>query len=189
MTRRNVMISFHSERSGLSMDGLPVFFEGGDPLPMQDSDDDSADDSEEENEIEAHLRELLSKKEDEPEISEMLVEGRLITTLRRVELVYEDLLDAQFGSTVTKIGFDRNYPNMISMLRSGAIDTAMVFENRHRHICIYNAPGASFEACINTYKVDNRLLTDGVLVLDYYMEIRGVQTDHCKLTLTVRDTV
>jgi uncharacterized beta-barrel protein YwiB (DUF1934 family) len=181
------MISFRSERSGLSMDGLPVFFEGSEPLPPQN--DDLLDDMDEENEIEAHLRDLLSKKEDTPEISEMLVEGRLVTTSRRVELVYEELLDAQFGSTVTKIGFDRNYPSMISMLRSGAIDTAMVFENRHRHICIYNAPAASFEVCINTYKVDNRLLTDGVLVLDYYMEIRGVQTDHCKLTLTVKESV
>ena len=189
MTRRNVMIHFRSERSGLSMDGMPVFFEGSEPAMPPVSEDVDEELDNEADEIESHLRDLLSKKEDEPEISEMLVEGRLVTTSRRVELVYEELLDAQFGSTVTKIGFDRDYSNMISMLRSGAIDTAMVFENKHRHICIYNAPAASFEVCINTLRVDNRLLTDGILMLDYYMEIRGVQTDHCKLTLTVRESV
>lgn len=188
MTRRSVMIHFRSERAGLFMDGLPVFFESMEPF-LPEADYDGTEEDIEEAGIEAHLRELLSHGEEKPEESEMLVEGRLITTARRVELVYEELLDAQFGATVTKIGFDRSYPQMISMLRSGAIDTAMVFENKHRHICIYNAPGASFEVCINTLKVDNRLLTDGILNLDYYMEVRGVQTDHCKLTLTVRDLV
>ena len=188
MTRRNVMIRFCSERAGLAMDGLPSVLDGGEPLPPEDLDELDPEETDEENEIEEHLRELLSQKEEEPQVSDMLVEGRLVTTSRRVELVYEELIDAQFGSTVTKIGFDRDYPQMIGMLRSGAIDTAMMFEGGRRHICIYNAPGTSFEVCINTYRVDNRLLTDGYLFIDYYMEIHGVQTDHCKITITLSDS-
>ena len=179
MTRRKVMIQFLSERSGLSMDGLPVLFEGKAEEHFEYEDEETE---------EARLEQLFASGEEQPEVSEMLVEGRLITTTHRVELVYEEAFSSELGSTITKIGFDRAAPELITMLRSGAASTALVFENRRRHICIYNIPSAGFEVCISTVAVDNRLLTDGVLSLDYYMEIHGVQTDHCKLQLTIRDT-
>lgn len=179
MTRRKVMIQFLSERSGLSMDGLPVLFEGRAEEPFEYEDEATE---------EERLEQLFASGEDAPEVSEMLVEGRLITTTHRVELVYEESFSSEMGSTITKIGFDRAAPDMITMLRSGAVSTALVFENRRRHICVYNIPSAGFEVCISTVSVDNRLLTDGELSLDYYMEIHGVQTDHCKLRLTIRDT-
>lgn len=181
MTRREVMVLIHSEHAGLSMNGLPVFLEGS----AEDGFD--VDDGMDEAENEAYFQNLLTKTENEPEVSEILAEGRLITTSRRVELVYEKFLSSEFGPTVTKIGFDREHPEMITLLRSGVVDTAMVFENKLRHICVYNAPAVGFEVCIRTAKVDNRLLTDGVLFLDYYMEIHGVQTERCKLTLSIRD--
>ena len=176
MTRREVMIHIRSVRAGLMIGGMPMPFNGG---------EETFDELEEE-ETEQHFEELLSTAEAEPEVSEMLVEGRLITTTRRVELVYDEMLDPAFGPSVTKIGFDRDRPEMISMLRSGAVSTAMIFESKLRHICIYNAPAVGFEVCISTVRVDNRLLTDGILTLDYYMEIHGVQTEHCKLTVTVK---
>lgn len=173
------MIRFLSTRSGLFRDSAPVLFDGG-----NDADVDYEDDEEQE----AYIDTLFSDNEDEPETSEMLVEGRLITTTHRVELVYEEILSDGMGSTITKIGFDRSCPETVSMLRSGAINTALVFENKKRHLCIYNIPAAAgFEICISTVSVDNRLLSDGVLNLDYYMEVHGVQTDHCKIEITLQN--
>ena len=193
MTRRNVMIRMCSKRSGLLMDGMTVFFEGdGQMREYYDDADASCDaDAEEQNDgqesPEAAFRSLLNSGEEEPEITEMMVEGRLITTTHRVELIYEEELLDGFGTSLTKIGFDRACPSLITLLRSGAVNTSLVFENKKRHICIYNVPAAGFEICISTVLVDNRLLTDGVLVLDYYMEVHGVQTDHCRLELTLTD--
>lgn len=181
MTRRKVMIRFLSRRSGLSMDGLPVLFEGEDCEDL-----DYAEETEEE--ADAHFEDLFASAEDAAEESEMLVEGRLITTAHRVELLYEEEFSSEFGTSVTKIGFDRASPEFVTMLRSGAVNTALVFENKKRHLCLYNIPSAGFEVCISTVSVDNRLLTDGILKLDYYMEIHGVQTDHCRLELSIRDT-
>lgn len=180
MTRRKVMIRFLSKRSGLSMDGLPVLFEGED-REIFDCEEET------EEETDAHFEDLFSSAEDAAEESEMLVEGRLITTAHRVELLYEEDFSSDLGTSVTKLGFDRACPEFITMLRSGAVNTALVFEHKKRHVCIYNAPAAGFEVCISTVSVDNRLLTDGILTLDYYMEIHGVQTDHCKLQLSIRD--
>lgn len=177
-----------STRSGLSKNGMPLFFEGdaGDPYADEALDEEALEeDDPREN---AHFEDLFSSAEDEPEVTEMLVEGRLVTTTHRVELMYEELHEDGLGSSITKIGFDRACPEMITLLRSGVIRTALVFENKKRHLCIYNVPSADFEICISTVLVDNRLLTDGILNLDYYMEIHGVQTDHCKMELTIRDT-
>ena len=166
------MIRFWTERSGLSMDGVPM--QNGFDEPIGEGDE--------------RLDELMAMGEEEPETGEMLVEGRLITTTHRVELVYEEELSSEFGPTLTRIGFDRACPEMITMLRSGAVNTAMVFEDRRRHICIYNAPAVGFEVCISTVKVENRLLDEGSLLLDYYMEIHGVQTEHCRIELTIQGT-
>lgn len=176
-----------STRSGLSKNGMPLFFEGDAGDPYEDEELDGEDVEEEAPRANSHFEDLFSSAEDEPEVTEMLVEGRLVTTTHRVELMYEELHDDGFGASITKIGFDRACPEMVTLLRSGTINTALVFESRKRHLCIYNVPSADFEICISTVLVDNRLLTDGVLNLDYYMEIHGVQTDHCKMELTIRD--
>lgn len=162
------MIRLLSERSGLPVNG------------MFGTASDGVDD--------VRIEELMEMEEETPDVGEMLVEGRLITTTHRVELVYEESFSGEFGTTLTRIGFDRACPEMITMLRSGAVNTAMVFEDRKRHICIYSVPAVNFEICIGTVRVENRLLEEGRLLLDYYMEIHGVQTEHCKLEITVRDT-
>lgn len=181
MTRRKVMIRLLSKRSGLSMDGLPVLFDGNQNEDV-DYDDEPEDDTN------AHFEDLFSSAEDTPDETELLVEGRLVTTTHRVELLYEEDFSSDFGTTVTRIGFDRACPEFLTMLRSGAVETALVFEHKKRHLCLYHAPAAAFEVCVSTASVDNQLLTNGTISLDYYMEIHGVQTDHCKLTITVRDS-
>ena len=76
MTRREVMIHIHAEHSGLTLGGMPLFLDGA-------ANGSDGFEELEDAENEQHFRELLSTTEAEPEISEMLVEGRLITTTRR----------------------------------------------------------------------------------------------------------
>ena len=85
---------------------------------------------------------------------------------------------------MTKIGFDLDTPELVSMLRGGAVNTAMIFEAGRRHICVYNTPFSSFEVCIHTLEVRNHILTSGELYLDYLIEIHGARTERCKMTVT-----
>ncbi len=186
------MIRMHSTRSGLFRGGLPVILNDGEQEPYDDdgidSDEELTEEPSEDGKENAYFNSLFSSSEEKPETTEMLIEGRLITTTHRVELIYEEMLLDDFGTSVTKIGFDRACPDMITLLRNGAVNTALVFENKKRHICIYNVPAAGFEVCISTVSVQNHLLTDGTLTLDYYMEVHGIQTDHCILELSISDT-
>ncbi len=165
MTKRNVMIEIHTRRHAV---GQSLF-------------DESAEDVEE---IEQTAQEW--EKGAEPEEFEILTEGRLVTSPERVELIYEEGELTGMEGSVTSIGFARTAPGLISMLRTGLVSTAMVFEKGKRHICLYNTPFSEFEICVCALQVENRLLSDGVLVLDYLIEIHGAQAERCKMTLSVR---
>lgn len=109
------------------------------------------------------------------------MEGKLIVTGERAELVWhESELTGMEGAT-TKIGFALDSPDLVSMLRSGSVNTALIFEAGRRHICIYNTPFSAFEVCVQALRVDNRVLTDGSLLLDYLIEIHGNRTERCRM--------
>ena len=121
-----------------------------------------------------------------PEPTEMLMEGRIVTNRTRVELVYEESELTGMEGSVTSIGFDRNNPTLISMMRTGPVRTALTFEEGKRHYCVYNTPYSDFEVCVRAVHVENDLLREGRMVLDYVVEIHGAQAEHCKMTITVR---
>ena len=161
MTKRNVMIQIATKRVKI-MESL--FDE------MADNDgDDFYDDG------------------DEPETMELWTEGRLITSPTRVELVYDEGESSGMQGSVTSIGFDRIHPSLVSMVRSGLVSTAMVFEREKRHFSLYDTPFSSFQICVRALTVDNRLLTDGELTLDYQIEVQGAQAEKCLMTLKIHN--
>ena len=173
MTKQDVMISIHTERRGVS---IPLF-------QLGEGDLDEDNDGEEYTEA---LPDLEAENNDEPEVAELLMEGRLVTTMRRAELVYEESELTGMEGAVTKIGFERGMPELISMLRGGSVSTALIFEQGKRHMCVYQTPFASLEVCVQTLEVCNELLTRGTLWLDYLIEIHGARTERCKMMLTIR---
>lgn len=171
MTKRNVMINIQTSRFTVNRS----LFGGNGPLPEEI--------------IPEEESELFSEEagEDLPESFEILMEGRLVTTTHRVELMYEESELTGMEGSVTSIGFDRAAPHVISMMRTGLVSTGMVFEKGKRHMCIYRTPISQFEVCVCAKDVDNRLLTDGFLHLDYLVEIHGAQAERCRMTLTVKN--
>ena len=173
MTKRNVMIDILTSRVEMNMS---LF--SGDPDGEMLEENEGGMPS-----IEEILKTVTGEM---PEPTEMLMEGRLITNEHRVELIYEESELTGMEGSVTSIGFDRSNPALVSMLRTGPVRTAMTFEEGRRHICFYNTPFSEFEVCVRTVKVNNRLLEENRLELDYLIEIHGAQAEHCKMTVTLR---
>ncbi len=121
-----------------------------------------------------------------PEPTDLLVEGRLIAGKDRVELVYDEGELSGMAGSVTAIGFDRATPGFVSMMRTGTVHTALLFEADKRHFSVYDTPFSSFQVCIRTLEIDNRLLTQGYLLLDYLVEIHGAQAERCRMTISVK---
>ena len=122
-----------------------------------------------------------------PEPIELWMEGRLVVSDLRAELVYEESELSGMEGSISTIGFDLKTPGLVSMLRSGLVNTALIFEEHTRHICMYHTPFSEFEVCVHSLRVSNRLLEDGILELDYLIEIHGAQTERCKMTVSVKE--
>ena len=85
-------------------------------------------------------------------------------------------------STITYRTADRG---LVTMLRTGMVSTALTFKAHHRAICTYDTPYMPFSIGIHALIVDNRLDIDGILKLDYIIEIRGARAERCEMTMRI----
>ena len=133
--------------------------------------------------------------EDEEDIQgdeplEILTEGSLFVSKDgRVTLSYTETELSGMEGAKTSVVFDKGQEGLVTMMRSGPVNTALVFEAGNRHICVYNTPYMPFELCVHTLAVENHLLSEGKLYLDYIIEFRGAKAEHNLFTLTVRDSL
>ena len=171
LKKQDVTIFIETQRQGLTVSLL--------------EDEDGTEELDEET-LEDSAQEAMENGDDGIDESEIMMEGRLIQTTHRVELTYEESELTGMEGSKTKIGFDRACPELISMLRSGPVNTALIFEPLKRHVCVYNTPFSSFEVCVHTLRVENFLLERGELFVDYLIEIHGARTERCKMMIRLR---
>ena len=176
-TKRSVMIRMLVSR--LEM--------GGSLFDEQDNDayeDEEYEAEEQKSDLAAILGQMSGQM---PEPDEMLMEGRLVTNETRVELIWEESELTGMAGSICAVGFHRCNPELVSMMRTGTVRTAMTFEEGKRHYCLYNTPYSDFEVCVRALKVENCLLSDGVINLDYLVEIHGAQAEHCRMNISIKD--
>lgn len=158
MTKRNVTVKIETKRSEL----VTSLFENADlELPEDPG---------------------FAREEDE---AEFCTEGRLLTTANEVKLLYEESELSGMEGSVASLTFLREVPGVLTLTRSGEVNTALVFEQDRRHICVYHTPFMDFEVCIKSFLVRNALLESGCVDLDYIVEIHGAKAERCRMTITV----
>lgn len=120
---------------------------------------------------------------------EMYTEGELYVNDDRVIIAYEETELTGMEGSQTQVRFERSTPELIVMMRSGTVNTILVFEEGKRHICTYKTEYMPFEICVYTKSVKNMILTDGTLELDYIVEIRGAQAERTHFLITISEDV
>ena len=135
---------------------------------------------------EAEISEALG--EDATDEIELCTEATIGTTQDgTVEIVYhENENDAQIA-TLSKIIFRPESPNLLAMTKKGAINTVLSFEEGRMHICAYDTPYMPFKVYVSAKTVDNRLLTEGKLKLDYVLNINDTMPQHFVITALIKD--
>lgn len=121
----------------------------------------------------------------EPSTVEINTLGHLKREGGRVEVSYDETEATGMEGSTTAVYFVEDDDGVVSMVREGAVSTALVFEEGKRHHCVYNTPIMPFQVCVHTLKVDNRLLVDGYIDLDYIVEIRGAQAERTKFHMEI----
>ena len=98
----------------------------------------------------------------------------------RVKISYEETEATGMDGSTTSVTYMTDQPQVVSMIREGAVSTALVFEAGQRHHCLYRTPIMPFDVCVHTLKVENRLSDARTLMLDYIVEIRGARAERTK---------
>jgi len=124
----------------------------------------------------------------EPQTTEMYSDARLRLTDDRFSLSYEESELTGMEGSSSQISFLYSQPELVTMLRSGSVSTALVFEPGKRHFCTYKTPFMPFEVCVQTLHIDNQLLSPtATLDIDYLVEIRGAEAERCRLHLEIKE--
>ena len=131
--------------------------------------------------------EIDENGEIEPERMQIKTVGRYSVDGSRCDISYDETDVTGMEGSVTSISFDMKDIGVVTMSRTGAVSTALVFENDKRHHCVYNTPYMPFEICVKTLSVKNDISESGCLELDYIVEIRGAKAERTKFSMKIME--
>lgn len=110
----------------------------------------------------------------EADVSEFVTEAQYVEG-DRCDLIYKESVELGMGNCTVKLTWLAEDPQIVTVMRSGELETVMTFEPGRRHITSYNMPGMTFELCTHTMKCENDFDGNigGEIYVDYIVEVRG----------------
>ena len=124
---------------------------------------------------------------DEADEIELCTEATIETNESgQIEISYRENEDDEQLSTLSRIIFHPDHIGLLAMSKQGAISTVLSFEEGKMHVCAYDTPFMPFKVYISTNKLDNRLLSDGKLKLDYVLNLNDTPPQHFIITVTAK---
>lgn len=128
-----------------------------------------------------------SENGDGMEELELYTEGLLVYSpdgeAAQISLAYDESELTGMDGAHSVLTYHTTEPDLLHLIRSGSVTTALTFKPHHRALCVYETPYMPFQVGIHCLTVDNRLIDEGRLLLDYIIEIRGAQAERCRMEL------
>jgi uncharacterized beta-barrel protein YwiB (DUF1934 family) len=122
---------------------------------------------------------------EEREHMEMTVEARYHDDGSRVSIAWDESDASGMEGSRTTIAFQKAEPHVISMLRTGSVKTALLFEKGRCHECVYQTPLAPFDVRVQTERVHNAVETMGTLDLEYIVQMKGAEAEQTKMRIVI----
>ncbi len=124
--------------------------------------------------------------EDSSEI-ELCTEATLyINQEGSVDISYTENEDDEQLRTLSRIVFSPDDEGLVVMTKEGAMNAYLSFEQGKTHICTYDTPFMPIKVYVNTSVVDNRLLSDGELRLNYILNLNDTPPQHFIVDVKIR---
>ena len=115
-------------------------------------------------------------------------EGKMTFDGNRVEIAYEETM-GENGMAYNTLSFDVKDPNIVTLVREGAVSCVMTFSENGRYGGLYDMGFAAFDFTVATRRISNKLNFEkgGVLLLDYNTELQGVavQTSRFRFDISI----
>mgnify|MGYP003375694972 CR=1 FL=1 len=122
-----------------------------------------------ENNVIISIRGEQSFEDQEPEVIELVTEGRLSADGGDgYTLSYQESELTGLEGTLTTFQIE---PERVTLLRVGEVNSQMVFEEGRRHLSMYNTPYGALAVGINTKRMRTQLSPDGGSIeINYALE-------------------
>ena len=123
---------------------------------------------------------------DEPTV--FVSEGVMTKTLGEIKISFDESQIVGVAGAKTEFSFNERKRSSLTMIRTGSMTTALVFDSKERrNMCIYDVGLFPFEIMIHTDTLTNTVtFTDGgKIYAEYTLEIKGVQAENSSITLKV----
>ncbi len=104
-----------------------------------------------------------------------------------VEIAYMENEDDEALKTRSRIIFNTRDTGLVAMTKEGAMKAILSFEEGKTHICTYDTPFMPIKVYVESSRVDNRLLTDGYLKLNYVINLNDTPPQHFLVEVKIRE--
>ncbi len=104
-----------------------------------------------------------------------------------IEISYLENEDDETLKTFSKIIFSPNDPDLVVMTKEGSMRAFLSFEEGKTHICTYDTPFMPIKVYVTANRVDNRLLTDGYLRLNYVLILNDTPPQHFSVEVKIKE--
>lgn len=104
-----------------------------------------------------------------------------------VEISYMENEDDEQLKTRAKIIFSEENPSLVIMSKEGAMSAFLSFEEGETHICTYDTPFMPIKVYVDASVVDNRLLSDGYLRLNYVLNLNDCAPQHFAVEVRIKE--
>ncbi|MBR7161739.1 MAG: DUF1934 domain-containing protein [Clostridia bacterium] len=113
-------------------------------------------------------------------------EGTMSFDGKRVEICYVEMMGEE-GAAHNTLSFDVTEPNIVTLVREGAVSCVMTFSENGRYGGLYNMGFASFDFTVATKRISNKLSFEkgGVLLLDYNTELQGIAMQNSRFRFDI----
>ncbi len=104
----------------------------------------------------------------------------------RIEISYEESM-GENGMAYNRLSFDVSEPNIVTLVREGAVSCVMTFSENGRYGGLYDMGFAAFDFTVATKNISNKIRFEkgGVLLLDYNTEIQGVAVQESRFRFDI----
>ncbi len=139
-----------------------------------------------ENVSEEEIGDILG--DDETSEIELCTEAELyINKEGCIEISYMENEDDEQLKTHSRIIFSPADPDLVIMSKEGAMKAMLSFEEGKMHICTYDTPFMPIKVYVNASRVDNRLLSDGELMLNYVLSLNDTAPQHFIVEASIKE--
>ncbi len=104
-----------------------------------------------------------------------------------VEISYLENEDDEQLKTRAKIIFSKDNPSLVIMSKEGAMSAFLSFEEGKTHICTYETPFMPIKVYVNASLVENKLLEDGTLRLNYILNLNDCAPQHFSVEVKIKE--